>query len=223
MRKTIARYLTNCDTCGRIKPLRHDASGLLKPMQVPVTHWSSVLMDFITGLPKSGPQQHDAILVIVDRLTEIAHYIPTHESITSEGTARLYFDNIFRLHDLPNSLVSDRGTQFTFGFSRTLCKLLSITQNLSTSFHPWTDGQIQRVNAILEQYLRGYINYQQDNWMEILAMAEFAYNNTVSATTSITPFFALYENNHDGLSNSIVPLRHPHPRCSKNRLTNLRT
>ena len=141
MRKTIARYITNCDTCARIKPLRHDASGLLKLIQVPVTHWSSVLMDFITGLPKSGPQQHDAILVIVDRLTEIAYYIPTHKSITSEGTARLYFDNIFRLHGLPNSLVSDRSTQFTFGFSRTLCKLVSITQNLSTSFHPWTDGQ----------------------------------------------------------------------------------
>ena len=67
-------------------------------------------MDFITGLPKSGPQQHDAIFVIVDRLTKMAHYIPTHESITSEGTARLYFDNIFRLHGLPDSLVSDRGT-----------------------------------------------------------------------------------------------------------------
>ena len=95
MRKTIARYLANCDSCARIKPVGHAPYGLLKPMQVPVTRWSSVSMDFITGLPKSGPQQHDAILVIVDRLTKMAHYIPTHESITSEGTARLYFDNIF--------------------------------------------------------------------------------------------------------------------------------
>ena len=148
-------------------------------------------MDFITGLPKSGPQQHDAILVIVDRLTKMAHYIPTHESVTSEGTARLYFDNIFRLHGLPDSLVSDRGTQFTSGFSRALCKLVGITQNLLASFHPQTDGQTERVNAILEQYLRGYINYQQDNWTEMLTMAEFAYNNTVSATTGITSFFAL--------------------------------
>ena len=161
-------------------------------MQVPVTRWSSVSMDFITGLPKSGPQQYDAILVIVDRLTKMAHYIPTHETVTSEGAAKLYFDNIFRLHGLPDSIVSDRGTPFTSSFPRSLRKLVGITQNLSTSFHPQTDGQTERVNAILEQYLRGYINYQQDNWTEILTMAEWAYNNTVSATTSITPFFALY-------------------------------
>ena len=190
MRKTIARYLVNCDTCARIKPISHAPYELLKPMQVPATRWSSVSIDFITGLPKSGPQQHDAILVIVDCLTKMAHYIPTHESVTSEGTARLYFDNIFPLHGLPDSLVSDRGTQFTSGFSRSLCKLVGATQNLSTSFHTQTDGQTERVNDILKQYLRGYINYQQDNWTEILTLAEFAYNNTVSATTDITPFFA---------------------------------
>ena len=161
-------------------------------MQVPVTRWRSVSMDFITGLPKSGPQQHDSILVIVDSLTKMAHYIPTHESVTSEGTARLYFDNIFGLHGHPDSMISNRGTQFTFCFSRSLCKLVGITQNLCTSCHPQTDGQTERVNAILEQYLRGDINYQQGNWTEILTMAEFAYNNTVSSTTGITPFLALY-------------------------------
>ena len=88
--------------------------------------------------------------------------------------------------------MSDRGTQFTAGYSRALCKLVGITQNLSTSFHPQTDGQTERVNAIPQQYLQGYINDQQDNWTEILTMAEFAYNNTVLATTGITPFFALY-------------------------------
>ena len=127
MHKTIARYLANCDTCERIKPVRHAPYGLLKLMQVPVTRWSSVSMDFITGLPKSGPQEHDAILGIVDRLTKIAHYITTHESVTSEGTARLYFDNMFRLHGLPGFLVSHSSTQFTSGFFRALCKLQGIT------------------------------------------------------------------------------------------------
>ena len=127
MRKTIARYLANCNTCARIKPVCHAPYGLLKPMQVPVTHWSLVLMDFITGLPKSGPPQHDAILVIVDRLSKMVHYIPTHETVTSEGAPRLYFDNIFWLHGLPDSIVSDRGTQFTYSFSRSLCKLVGIT------------------------------------------------------------------------------------------------
>ena len=82
--------------------------------------------------------------------------------------------------------------QFTSGFSRALCKLVGITQNVFTSFHLQTNGQTERVNTILDQYLRGYINYQQDNWTEILPMAEFAYNNTLLATTGITPFFALY-------------------------------
>ena len=195
MQKTIVRYLANCGTCARIKPVCYAPYGLLKPMQVPVTRWSSVSMDFITGLPKSGPLQPDTMLVIVDLLTKMAHYIPTHESVTLDSTACLYFDNIFRLHGLPDSLVSNRSTQFTAGFSRALCKLVGITQNLSTSFHRQTDSQTEKVNTILEQYLRGYINYQQDNWTEILTMAEFAYNNTVSATTGITPFFALYGQN----------------------------
>lgn len=96
------------------------------------------------------------------------------------------------LHGLPDLIFPDRGTQFTSGFSRSLRKLVGITQNLSTAFHPQTDSQTERVNGVLEQYLHGYINYQQDNWVEILTIAEFAYNKTISATTGITPFFALY-------------------------------
>ena len=93
-------------------------------------------MDFITGLPESGPNKFNSILVVVDRLTKMAHYIPTHETVTSEQVARLYLDNIFRLHGLPDSIVSDRPTQFTSGLSRALCKLVAISQNISTSFHP---------------------------------------------------------------------------------------
>ena len=148
LHKTIARYLANCDTWARIKPARHAPFGLLKPLQVPVTRCSSVSMDFIMGLPESN--RYNAILVVFDRLTKMAHYIPTHEDTNSEKVARLYFDNIFYLHGLPASIISDRGTQFTSGFSRTLCKLVGISQNLSKSFHPQTDGQTECVNAILE-------------------------------------------------------------------------
>ena len=106
-------------------------------------------MDFITGLPESGPKIFDSILVGVDRLTTMAHYIPTHETVTYDQVARLYLDNIFRLHGLPDSIVSNTGTQFTSGFSHALCKLVAINQNLSTSFYPQTDVQTERVNAIL--------------------------------------------------------------------------
>ena len=150
MRKTIARYLNNCDTYARIKPVRHALYGLIKPMQIPVTRWSSLSMDFITDLPESGPNKFNSILVVVDHLTKMTHYIPTHETVTSEQVARLYLYNIFRLHGLSASIVSDRGTQFTSGFSRALCKLVAISQILSTGFHPYTDGQTKRVNAILK-------------------------------------------------------------------------
>lgn len=150
-------------------------------------------MDFITGLPESGG--YDTLMVVVDRLSKMAHYIPTQTNVTAEEVARLFYNHVFCFHGLPDSIVTDRGTQFTSEFSRCLCKLLRIQQKLSTRFHPQTDGQTERINAILEQYLRGYCNYQQDNWAELLAMAEFAYNNTLSATTGITPFFARYGQN----------------------------
>src|SRR5690606_24229284 len=110
----------------------------------------------------------------------------------SETTAKLFRDTVFRAHGLPDNIVSDRGTQFNSDFTRALCRLLNIKQNMSTSFHPQTDGQTERVNGILEQYLRGYCNYQQDNWNDLLTTAEFAYNNTVSSTTKVSPFFANY-------------------------------
>jgi hypothetical protein len=147
-------------------------------------------MDFIVGLPESSG--FDAILVVVDRLTKMAHFLPTTGTVDSEGTAALFRDGVFRLHGLPSDLVSDRGATFTSEFSRSLCRLTGITQNLSTAFHPQTDGQTERVNSVLEQYLRGYSNYQQDNWAELLSMAEFSYNNKVSATTGVSPFFANY-------------------------------
>ena len=147
-------------------------------------------MDFIVGLPESNG--YNTILVIVDRLSKMAHYILTTEKVTSEQVARLFFDKVFKHHVNPNSIISDQGTQFTSKFSKALCSLIGINQGLSISFHPQTDGQTERTNAILEQYLRGYINYQQNNWAELLTMAEFSYNKTISATTGITPFFALY-------------------------------
>ena len=95
-------------------------------------------MDFIIGLPELNG--YNAILVVVNRLTKMAQYIPTREDANYEKVAYLYFDDIFHLHSLPDLIISDRGTQFTSRFSRTLCKLLGNSQNLFTSFHPQTDG-----------------------------------------------------------------------------------
>jgi transposase InsO family protein len=109
-----------------------------------------------------------------------------------EGLAELFLTNIFRLHGLPETVVSDRGPQFASRFWKHLCHALKIEPRLSTAFHPETDGQTERVNAIMEQYLRAYVNYQQDDWVQFLPMAEFAANNHISETTGISPFFANY-------------------------------
>ena len=190
MRQVIARFIRNCDTCSRIKPARHAPYGLLKPLEVPQRRWASVSMDFITGLPASKGM--DTLLVIVDRLTKMAHFIPTHDKVTAKELANLVQDSLFRLHGLPDNFVSDRDKLFTSTFWRELTKLLKIETKLSTAFHPQTDGQTERVNAQLEQYLRAYCSYQQDNWVELLSMVEFSYNNSTSATTGVTPFFANY-------------------------------
>jgi len=118
----------------------------------------------------------------------MAHYIPTTTEVNLKGIARRFLDNIFRLHGLPDSIVSHHGTQFVSSFTCALTDLLGIQQKISMAFHSQNDGQTERVNAIVEQYLREYCNYQQDNWSELVSMAEFSYNNTLSATLGITPF-----------------------------------
>jgi hypothetical protein len=141
----------------------------------------------------------NAIFVCVDRLTKMAHFIPTNTTVTAEESAELYLKQVFQLHGLPGDIVSDRGAQFTSKFTRRLLELLDIRGNKSTSHHPQSDGQTERVNQTLEQYLRIYCDYQQGNWNELLPLAEFVYNNSESASTKMTPFFA----NHGF-----------HPRCT---------
>ena len=115
IRKTIARYINNCDVCARAKPVRHMPYGYLKPLEVPQRRWESVSMDFGTGLPVSG-KGYNAVLVVADRLTKIAHFIPTTDTVTAERLAELYRDHIWRLHGIPDSVVSDRGSLFTSAF-----------------------------------------------------------------------------------------------------------
>ena len=190
VRKTIARYVNNCDTCARCKPARHAPYGQLKTLEVPQRRWKDISIDFVTGLPTS--KECTAILVVVDRLSKMVHFIATTETLTAGGLAALFRDHIWRLHGIPSSITSDRGSLFTSEFWKHLSQLLETKRNLSTAFRPQTDGQTERTNANMEQYLRMYCNYQQDNWVELLSMAEFAMNNTKSATTGMTPFFANY-------------------------------
>lgn len=190
MRGTIAQFVRNCEVCSRIKPVRHAPYGYLKPLEVPQRRWAEVSFDLITHLLASKGKT--AILVVVDRLSKMAHFIPTTDELDSATFARLYRDFVFRLYGLPDTATSDRGSIFTSEYTKALASLLRIRSKLSTAFHPQTDGQTKRTNQSLEQYLRAYTSYQQDDWVNHLALAEFTHNNAPSATTRVTPFFANY-------------------------------
>jgi hypothetical protein len=145
-------------------------------------------MDFIEQLPASDG--FTDILVVIDRLTKQAIFIPTHNTINAPELAKLFVSHIFAKHGVPSHVTSDRGSEFVSRFFRSLGTALDMKLHFTSGYHPEGDGQTERTNQTLEQYLRVYCNYQQSNWAELLPMAEFAYNNAPSATTGISPFFA---------------------------------
>ena len=129
-------------------------------------------------------QGYDSILVVVvDRLTKMVYFIPTTEKTLVEGLARLFRDNVWKLHGLPKSIILDRGPQFAAGLMWELNEMLEIKSKLSTAFYPQTDGQIERVNQELEQYLRMFIDHRQEQWLEWLGTTEFTYNNKAYSST----------------------------------------
>ncbi|MBW0586472.1 hypothetical protein O181_126187, partial [Austropuccinia psidii MF-1] len=190
MTQYIEDYVSSCQQCSRNKNIHHKKCGLLKTLPVPNGRLICLSMDFITQLPLSN--SFDSILVIVDRFSKIAVFIPTMSSITSLDLAHLFIKNIFSKHGLPSSIVSDRGSLFVSSFWANLCQQLKISRDLSTAYHPETDGQTERVNQILEQYLWMYVSYHQDDWNTWLPLAEFAYNNSDHSSTKQSPFFTVY-------------------------------
>jgi len=132
----------------------------------------------------------DTILVIVNWLTKQAIFIPTHDTITSMDLAYLFVLHVFSKHRVPSHVISDRGLEFVSNFFQSLGTVLDMQLHFTLGYHPKGDGQTERTNQTLKQYLCVYCNYQQDNWSELLPLTEFAYNNTPSATTSVSPFFA---------------------------------
>jgi len=145
-------------------------------------------MDFIEKLPSSSG--FDTILVIVDQLSKQAIFIPTHDTITSAELACLFVTHVFSKHGVPSHVTSDRGSEFVSHFFRSLGTALDMRLHFTSGYHPEANSQAERTNQTLEQYLRVYCNYQQDNWSELLPLAEFVYNNAPSATTGVSPFFA---------------------------------
>jgi RNase H-like domain found in reverse transcriptase/Reverse transcriptase (RNA-dependent DNA polymerase)/Integrase zinc binding domain/Aspartyl protease/Chromo (CHRromatin Organisation MOdifier) domain len=196
LEKEVREYIKKCSSCQKNKADRHVKYGLVQFAQVPHMAWQDITLDFITKLPKSEDPitkvKYDSILVIVDRLTKYSLILPFKETYTAEDLGSILVDRLVRDHGMPESITSDRDKLFTSKYWRTMTAQLGINHKLSTAYHPQTDGQTERTNQTLEQYLRHYINQKQDNWVQLLPMAQLAINRAVHETTKLSPFFANY-------------------------------
>jgi len=158
MQKDIKDYIKYCEICCRSKDSRQKPYGFLKPLEIPDRPWTSLSMDFITDLHSSNG--YTCIFVVLDRFTKMGHFILFPNVHYSEDTAKAFTTHIFRLHGLPNEILSDRGTQFTSKFWISICKTLNISMKLSSPFHHQTNGLTERVNSVVEQFLICYHNFK---------------------------------------------------------------
>src|ERR1700761_7025424 len=188
MKQDIKQYVKGCGAC-QVNKIN---TKPLKPAMIPITPehslpFQTVTMDFITKLPKSG--KYNTILTITDHdCSKAAIFVPCQETVTAEEVAAIYLRHVYKQYGVAKKIISDRDTRFTSKFAKGLCKTLDIHQNISTAYHPRTDGQSERTNQWVEMYLRFFINHQQDNWVALLPLAEFAHNNWRVETTGESPF-----------------------------------
>ena len=192
MRDWIAEYVKGCATCQQNKPITHLRKTPLYRIPVPpeAMPFQVIALDLITQLPPCDG--FDAILTIVDHgCSRAAVFIPCATSVTGEGIAELYFKNVYQWFGLPNKIISDRDPRFTSHFAKALCTQLGIDQNVSTAFHPQTDGLTERKNQWVEQFLRMITMHQQNDWARWLPLATAVHNRAVNATTEVPPSEAL--------------------------------
>ena len=181
MKKEIASFISRCLTCQQVKAEHQKPAGKIQLLPIPVWKWEKITLDFVTGLPRTQ-RQHDAIWVIVDRLTKSAHFLPINVEDSLEKLAQLYVDEIVRIHGVPVSIVSDRDPRFTSRFWPSLQAALGTCLHFSIAFHPQTDGQSKRTIQTLEDMLRACVMEFKGSWDTHFALMEFAYNNSYQAS-----------------------------------------
>ncbi|GJZ24073.1 putative reverse transcriptase domain-containing protein [Tanacetum coccineum] len=191
MKADIATYVSKCLTCAKVKAEHQRQSGLLVQPEIPQWKWDNITMDFVTKLPKSS-QGYDTIWVIVDRLTKSAIFIPMKETDPLEKLARMYLKEVVTRHGIPVSIICDRDPRFASNFWRSLQKALGTSLDMSTAYHPQTDGQSERTIQTLEDMLRACVIDFGNGWVKHLPLVEFSYNNSYHASIKAAPFEALY-------------------------------
>jgi hypothetical protein len=191
MKRDIAMYVQKCLTCLRVKIEHRKPSGFLVQPEIPLWKWEGIAMDFVTKLPRTS-SGYDSIWVVVDRLTKSAHFLPIRETYSVEKLAKIYIDEIVRLHGVPIDIISDRDGRFISRLWNSLQSALGTRLNLSTAYHPQTDGQSERTIQTLEDLLRACVIDFGGKWDEHLPLIEFSYNNSFHASAKMAPFEALY-------------------------------
>lgn len=190
MRKEIDRFVQRCRVCQLAKGGATNA-GLYLPLPIPSQPWSDVSMDFVLGLPRTQ-RGNDSIFVVVDRFSKMAHFIPCKRTADAVHVAQLYFKEVYRLHGLPASIVSDRDTRFLSHFWRSLWRSVNTSLNFSSAYHPQTDGQTEVVNRSLGNLLRSLVGDNIKSWDIKLYQAEFAHNHALNRSTGYSPFHVVY-------------------------------
>ncbi|KAJ9552808.1 LOW QUALITY PROTEIN: hypothetical protein OSB04_016853 [Centaurea solstitialis] len=191
MKRDIATYVSKCLTCAKVKAEHQKPSGLLQQPEIPEWKWEQISMDFVTMLPKTK-KGHDTIWVIVDRLTKSAHFLPIKETYSIDKLAQPYVGEIVMRHGVPISIISDRDSRFTSRFWQSLQATLGTRVDLSTAYHPQTDGQTERTIQTLEDMLRACMLEFGGSWDDHLPLVEFSYNNSYHASIQCAPYEALY-------------------------------
>ncbi|KAD3066721.1 hypothetical protein E3N88_34601 [Mikania micrantha] len=191
MKADIATYVGKCLTCAKVKIEYQKPSGLLTQPEIPMWKWEQISMDFITKLPRT-PSGCDTIWVIVDRLTKSTHFLAIKENDKMEKLARIYVKEVVSRHGVPISIISDRDARFTSNFWKSLQKSLGTRLDMSTAYHPQTDGQSERTIQTLEDMLRACVVDFGSSWETHLPLVEFSYNNSYHTSIKAAPFEALY-------------------------------
>ncbi len=208
--RDVKQFVRNCHSCGAHTVWRDRKKGLLRPLPIPERIWSEISMDYITDLPPTA-RGNRHILVIVDRLSKGAIFIPCKD-LTSETLSRKIIKHYLPHHLLPTAITSDRGDQFVHGVWSHICRILKIEQRLSTAFHPETNGSTERMNQTLEEYLRHFGNYFQDDWDHQLPLAQAAVMTREATSIGTSPFFTSHGYNPE-IGNNLMDVEEiPLPR-----------
>jgi len=191
MNERIIDFIRSCPECQQNKATRHQPYRWSSLLELPYAPWQSIAMDFITELPISD--DCDQLWVFIDRFTKMAHFLPLRkEGKTVADLAVIFAREIWKYHGLPTDIVSDRDSRFTLETWMEFLRLSGIRPRMSTAFHPQTNGQTERLNQTIEAYLRAFVSKEQDDWVRLLPMAEFAYNNSTTTGNGMSPFYANY-------------------------------